>query len=128
MQHEILAKYPNADLRIYAVWFNMYPGDSRSEWPSELLTDRRVIHRWDEPKVVGTFFGQNKSRMQPQLTSDSNGTGGAILWDSYLLYGPNAQWETFPTGLTHWGRTIVAARESLRTEMDLLFGTRGTKR
>lgn len=24
--------------------------------------------------------------MAAQLTSDSNGTGGAILWDAYVLY------------------------------------------
>jgi hypothetical protein len=128
VQNEILAKYPKADVRVYAIWFNMFPGDSRSEWPPELLTDPRVTHRWDEAKVVGTFFGQNKSTIQAQLTSDSNGTGGAVLWDSYLLYRPEAKWDAFPDGLTHWGRTIVAARESLRKEFERLFGAAATKR
>lgn len=128
VQNELLARYPNADVRVYAVWFNMFPGDSRSEWPPDLLTDGRVTHRWDEPKAVGTFFGQNKPEMQAQLTPDSNGTGGAILWDSYLLFGANARWDEFPTGLTHWGRTIVAARESLYKAFDRLFGPPAAKR
>jgi hypothetical protein len=124
VQKDLLAKYPEADVRVYAIWFNMFPGDSKSEWPPELLTDSRVVHRWDEPKAVGTFFGQSRSKMQAQLTSDSNGTGGDILWDSYLLYGPEARWDSFPTGLTHWGRTIVAARETLRRQFDRLFAAR----
>ncbi len=122
VQNELLTKYPKADLRVYAVWFNMFPGDSRSNWPPDLLTDARVIHRWDESKAVGALFGQNKARMKAQLTTDSNGTGGEILWDSYLLYDVNARWDDFPTGLTHWGRTIVSARDSLQKEFDRLFG------
>lgn len=127
MQKDLLARYPKADVRVYAIWFNMFPGDSKSEWPPELLTDSRVVHRWDEPKAVGTFFGQNKSKMQAQLTSDSNGIRGDILWDSYLLYDSDARWASFPTGLTHWGRTIVAARETLRQQFGRLFALpRGT--
>jgi hypothetical protein len=121
VQKDLLASYPTADVRVYAIWFNMFPGDSKSEWPPALLTDSRVIHRWDEPKTVGTFFGRNNSKMQAQLTSDSNGTGGDVLWDSYLLFGPDARWDSFPTDLTHWGRTIVAARESLRQRFERLF-------
>jgi len=49
-----LAKNPSAKLRVYAVWFNMYRGDERSKWPSDLLTDPRVVHFWDEQKVDGT--------------------------------------------------------------------------
>lgn len=121
MQNDILAKYPKADLRVYAIWFNMFPGDSRSTFPPELLTDPRATHRWDEPKAVGAFFGQSKSKMQGQLTTDSNGMGGDILWDSYLLYAADARWDSLPTGLIHWGRTIVAARETLKKEVERLF-------
>ena len=55
MQKEILERQPKANLRVYAVWFCMVPGDSRSEWPPELLTDARVEHYWDEAKAVGTW-------------------------------------------------------------------------
>ena len=51
-QDELLAKNPGADVRVFVIWFRMYPGDAQSKWPRELLTDRRVEHRWDEPKTV----------------------------------------------------------------------------
>ena len=37
MQHQILQKDPTADLKVYAVWFNMYPGDARWRWDGESL-------------------------------------------------------------------------------------------
>ena len=121
MQKEILAKYPKADVRVYAIWFDMYPGDARAEWPSDLLTDARVTHRWDEGKVVGTFFGKNKARLQPRLSPDSSGMDGEILWDAYLLYGASARWNDFPDGLEHVGRTIVAGRDTLKKDCARLF-------
>lgn len=130
VQNDLLAKYPAADVRVYAVWFNMFPGDSREAWPAELLSDSRVAHWWDESRTVGTFFGARKPEMQPKLTADSNGTGGAVLWDAYLLYDPEAAWEAgrLPTGLMRWGRTIVAARGSLRREFDRLAASDGARR
>ena len=122
MQTQILAQYPKANIRVYAIWFNMYPGDARSQWPPELLTDARVVHRWDEDKIVGRWYGQRTVSMQAQFAPNSKWTG-EILWDSYLLYGTDARWEDTPTGLMHWGRTIVAARETLRTDAMTLFGT-----
>ena len=122
MQKAILAKYPRVDVRVYAIWFNMFPGDARSEWPPDLLTDSRVTHRWDEAKVVGTFFGQNKSKIEPRLSPDSNVTGGDILWDAYLLYPADARWDGFPDKLEHLGRTIVAGRETLKQDFARLFG------
>jgi hypothetical protein len=122
VQTQILAKYPKADVRVYAIWFDMFPGDARSKWPPELLTDLRVVHRWDEGKTVGRWYGQHTSVMQAQRTPESKWTG-EILWDAYLLYGADARWDDVPTGLIHWGRTIVAARETLRTDAERLFVT-----
>lgn len=121
MQRELLQTYPRANLRVYAVWFNMMPADSRAKWSASLLTDSRVIHRWDEPKAVGEWFGQRTSTIRPQLTPDSAWNNGDVLWDAYLLYGTDAQWNGEPTGLMHWGRTIVAARESLKADFEKLF-------
>ena len=121
VQKELLERYPRADLSIYAVWFSMMPADSRAKWPANLLTDTRVIHRWDEPKAVGHWFGARTPALQNQLTADSAWSGGEVLWDSYLLYGSDARWDDAPTHLIHWGRTIVAARESLRDDFAKLF-------
>jgi hypothetical protein len=38
----LLSVNPKAPLRVYAVWFNMYPGDARERWRADRLTDPRV--------------------------------------------------------------------------------------
>lgn len=124
MQTELLEKYPAAQLRVYAVWFNMYPGDSRSKWPATLLSDSRVIHRWDEPKAVGTWYATRTTSMRPQLTPGSKWGDGPVLWDSFLLYGEDGQWDDAPTSLIHWGRTIAAGRETLRADFEKLFASK----
>ena len=122
----MLAKYPNANLRAYAVWFNMFPGDARSKWPPDLLTDARVIHRWDEPKAAGLWYAPLTASMRRELAPGSSWSDGAILWDAYLLYGADAKWSDAPTkGLIHWGRTIVAGRETLKDDFAKLFATSG---
>ena len=116
MQKELLERYPAADLRVYAVWFSMVPGDSRSEWPPELLTDARVQHYWDEEKAVGAWYAQRIASMRDRLTPESEWNDGKVLWDAYLLYGADDRWDEAPSQLILFGRTIVAARESLRAE------------
>ena len=123
MQTDLLAKHPDADLRVYAIWFSMMPSDSRAAWPADLLTDPRVVHRWDEPKAAGLWFAHHASSLQPHLTPDSKwDSDSEALWDSYLLYGPDARWEDeVPSGLLLWGRTIIASKESLRKEFERRF-------
>ena len=121
MQTELLQKYPTASLRVYAVWFNMLANDSRARWPTTLVNDARVVHRWDEPKAVGTWYAARAGLMRPQLTPGSKWGDGAVLWDSFLLYGADSHWDDAPTRLIHWGRTIVAGRETLRGDFEKLF-------
>ncbi len=112
MQKEILDQYPEADLRVYAVWFDMLLGDDRSKWPADVLTDSRVREYWDEDRVAGLWFAKNV----PEHSF------GPITWDAYLLYGPQAQWETIPGPLIDFGRTIIAKRNSLKAEVVKLIG------
>ena len=107
MQKEILDGYPSADLRVYAVWFNMLPGDDRSQWPSDALTDSRVSEYWDEDRITGQWFAKN-------LPGNSF---GPIVWDTYFLFGPQAQWEAIPEQLIDSGRPIIAKRNSLRSNV-----------
>jgi hypothetical protein len=100
----------------------MVPGDARSEWPRKLLTDPRVEHFWDEEKVVGTWYAGRTAVMRERLTPESKWKDGEVLWDTYLLYGSDARWEDAPTPLIHWGRTVVAARDSLAAQFETLFG------
>ena len=123
MQTQLLKRYPHANLRVYADWFSMMPADSRSKWSADLLTDGRVIHRWDEGTLVGRWFAPRTAGIQPQLAPGSAWTDGDILWDAYLLYGADARWDDAPAGLIHWGRTIVAGRDTLKSDFDKLFGS-----
>ena len=124
VQTELLKKYPTANLRVYAVWFEMLPNDSRAKWPPTLLSDSRVIHRWDELKAVGTWYARRTESMRRQLTPDSKWGDGDVLWDAFLLYAPEGRWDNAPTGLIHWGRTIVAGRETLKADFERLFSSR----
>lgn len=38
--------------------------------------------------------------------------------------GSNARWNDAPTDLIHWGRTIVATRETLKADFEKLFGSK----
>lgn len=107
MQKELLEKNPTAKLRVYAIWFDMFPGDARSKWPRSLLTDSRVLHFWDEKKVVGTWYGKHPA----YLHSDE------VLWDAFILYGADSRWNDDPTDRLVMGWTIVSKREQLREAM-----------
>ncbi|MCI0388015.1 MAG: hypothetical protein MOB07_04510 [Acidobacteria bacterium] len=77
------------------------------------MTDPRVVHFWDEQKVVGTWFGKH-----PDYNSLSN---GQVLWDAFLLYGAESRWDAKPSHLVSTGQTIVAKREELRKTLPLLL-------
>lgn len=114
VQQEVLEKRPDAALKVYAIWFSMYPTDQRENWPADVLTDPRVVHFWDEGKTVGRWYMSRIEHMQYARTPDSAALGGNILWDAYLVYGPESQWSDAPGGLRRWGRTILGTQEALR--------------
>ena len=125
MQKEILEPRGKADLRVYAVWFNMVEGDDRSRWSRELLTDHRVAHFWDEERVIGRWFAPRtqSEEMEGALAPNSSGLGQPVLWDVYLVFGPESRWDAGPSGVRRWGRTILRTREQLRQAVDALTGT-----
>jgi hypothetical protein len=124
VQTQLLDKYRKANLKVYAVWFNMMPADTRAKWPSTLLTDPRVVHLWDEPKTMGRWFAPLTPALRPRRSDGSAWSDGDILWDAYLLYGADAKWNETLTGPIHWGRTIVAGRETLQQDFGRLFGAK----
>jgi mercuric reductase len=104
---ELLEPNPDADLRVYSIWFNMYPGDHKSRWNPDLLTDPRVTHYWDKDKLIGRWMVEQKVVDYPRRT----------LWDSYLLFGPEAAWEETPAPLVGWGMPVYHRRHKLKAEI-----------
>ena len=120
MQQEVLEANKGTDLEVYAVWFAMYPGDVQDRWIADALTDPRVTHYWDEGKSVGRWFGDRVDAMRPQLAPGSKGVEFPVLWDAYLVYGPEARWTDEPTELRRWGRTVLGTQQYLREAVEAL--------
>ncbi|MEO8436139.1 MAG: hypothetical protein ABI596_14655 [Pyrinomonadaceae bacterium] len=107
MQKEILEKYPATKLRVYVVWFSMLPTDARARWgwTAGVISDQRVLHFWDEKKLLGRWFAQQEN--------PENADGG-IVWDAFYLYGPEATWDSKPEPLISSGATVQDEAEELK--------------
>ena len=97
--------YPEADILVYAVWFDVLSGDDRSRWNSDLLDDPRVIEYWDDTQTIGRWFANQDSLNQKVI--------GPVAWDIFYLFGPDAQWTSVPSPLISSGKTILGEREHL---------------
>jgi hypothetical protein len=112
-------------VRVFVIWFRMYPGDAESKWPRELLTDSRVEHRWDEPKAAGRWFLTNLQSLRP-----SRGGDGVFpqrvdaLWDSYLMFDRGATWKDAPSGVLSWGFTVMRTRAQLQKDFQFAIANR----
>ena len=82
MQQQVLSKVADPDLRVYMVWVPKLRGLER-DVPSATrqYPEPRAQHFWDAPGVMVTGYRQTL-----QLPEDA--------WDVFLLYGPNARWES----------------------------------
>ena len=112
VQTEVLDQYPDLKIRVYAIWYEMYPGDSPKAFPAakRIMPDTRVQHLWDQPKTTGRWF-------KAHVPSDYK---GPIQWDAYYLYGPDATWDATPGEPISWGRTILDTRKELLRHVALL--------
>ena len=111
MREEILDKEPKARLRVYAIWFSMIWTDARSRWPEDVLRDPRVVHFWDDGRVVGRWYEENVTHR-----------GEEVEWDAFFLYGAAASWDATLPEAVAWGRTILSAKERLHQALQLLHG------
>jgi hypothetical protein len=93
---------------VYTIWFSMLGGDSRSAWRSGALPDRRVTHLWDEQRLAAQWFSRHVEQTE------------GLVWDTYMLYGPDATWanmETAPEPLISSGATVVNKRAELESSL-----------
>lgn len=100
MRSNILEKYPSSEVRVYVVWFNMLPADSRGLVDRKVLNDHRVANYYDPSRLVGPWFAEH--------------TGGdGIVWDAYFLYGADASWTDEPRPLVSSGGTVIGSSDDL---------------
>lgn len=106
MQKDILEKYPNANLRVYSVWFSMIGTDARSRWAwtGGILNDQRVLHYWDEGKQVGRWYAQH----------DPDNADVDVVWDAYYLYAPESEWNAQPPKPVLMGATVRDKADELK--------------
>jgi hypothetical protein len=73
------------------------------------MPDARVIHYWDGDRKVGEWFAENVDGYE------------GIAWDTYYLYGPDADWEPIPSPLVASGGTIYSERDTLEMQVRTLL-------
>jgi hypothetical protein len=105
----ILAKYPQADLRVYAVWLPVLRTDARWTWRSDRLDDWRVTQFWDSEDEIGRWFMKNVTH---RVRAEKK-----IEWDAYFLYAAGAKWASVPEPLTSWGRPVLETGGELRQNL-----------
>lgn len=106
----MLAKYPDRDVAVSVVWFNMVRTDARDRWPRDEIVDARARHYWDEAKVVGRALAGR----------DELAAWRPVAWDAWLLYPAGTTWdEAGPVPATR-GRTIIRTRDALDAAMRAL--------
>ena len=87
----------------------MLAGDAREKWNGTTMPDMRVMHFWDGELNVGQWFAEHVEGYR------------GVSWDTYYLYGPEANWETIPSHLEGSGGTIYAERETLKEQLITLL-------
>ena len=102
MQEEILDAMPEADLRVYAVFFEIVSTDrgARSTVdPAELLDDPRVTTFWDDDLVAGRWFDENVTRVGKRENERDR-----VEWDAFVLYDAGVTFTERAPLFVSWGR------------------------
>lgn len=108
--------FPEAELKVYAIWFDVLAGDDRSKWDSTLLNDERVTELWDTDGELEGWF--------PRQDEYSDVVRSPLAWDIFFLYGGDATWEDVPLPLVESGSTIIGSRRNLKEGVLSLIGER----
>jgi hypothetical protein len=110
VQEQVLERYPDADLRLYAVWLPVLATDERFE-VAEVMVDSRVSHYWDA-----------EQRVSDALREVAQVPEGVLLWDAFLLFGPDARWTRRPPEPLARGAPVVnelaRLEQALRPHLD----------
>jgi hypothetical protein len=65
-----------------------------------------------------TFYWDEETSVDRRLVEDNVvGYRCEILWDAYLLFGPEADWDTVPTTLISWGEPVYRRERQLKDDI-----------
>jgi len=121
-QHDLLQTYSSADLRVYAIWFNMYAGDSRAKWPGALLTDPRVTHYWDAGRAVGTRYLAELPAFLERRAETTLVPAGDAMWDAFFVYERGSKWKDPVPVPMSWGYPIMVTSDQLLRDVEATIG------
>lgn len=97
---ELLARYPEASVRLQVVWVPVVETDHGPPEPSVTapLDDPRVTWYWDKDRILSPLMAARMMQLYreghpvPQIDS------GDIVWDVIASFAPATSWEEpFPT-------------------------------
>ena len=111
MAHNVLERYPDAGLRVYVVWVHRWATDTRAEIDGAGLVDPRVTQFWDTGGVIG----------EPFLNLFGVDLGG-LDYDFFLLFGPEATWDSNPPRPVSSGGTVISTSDRLASGAAGLLG------
>jgi hypothetical protein len=86
---------------VYAIWMPVLAGDSRAALDETVLDDPRVTQLWDQQQLVGNWLQAH----------------GGAFWDTFLVYGPDARWQTEPTETLASGSPIIGDTDTLKENL-----------
>jgi len=102
---------PEANIQVYAVWFNMLPNEARQRVVLNLIPDLKTTQLSDEQRLAGRFFAENEGF-----------NFGQITYDVYYLYGTGAEWDLNPAPVVRSEYTILGKKNQLRDDINGLLG------
>ena len=90
----------------------MLPSDSRSSWDAGLLDDPRVVNLWDRELAVSKWVaGARRLGIEPF---------GPVAYDVFLLFAPDARWDSAPSGLVATGLPVIGESSELASAIKQL--------
>ena len=98
----------------------MYPGDAPAKWPPAILTDPRVVHYWDQQRVLGTAYLSGLPAMLDRRAQATMPPTADAMWDAYFVYAPGTAWQNPVPIPVSWGYPIMVTRDELVADLDAL--------
>ncbi|MCI0396701.1 MAG: YceI family protein, partial [Chloroflexi bacterium] len=126
LEEQLLRPHPELEVQVYAVWFAMVspeflPAELDGRRDESLLNDPRVIHFWDQQRLVNAWFAANVPLEGPERASLRRTYGqldwGVYIWDAYFLYGPEGEWAGVAQAPAGAGYPIIQNRETIRAAL-----------